>query len=503
MNCFERLFEAQLTIGGHPILWREIVGNVFGFASAIGGMRRGCGPGRSASSATCCCSPVFFGVAFANPQHDDALRAGRPPGLLHHHQRLRLVALAADAQAHDAEARRPAVTPRWATWRERAAYVGVLGRPVWSSLQWLFSRSALARLRPGGTSGADAWIFVGSMVATYAMARGWNDFWLLDRGRPRRRAAAGALRLLPLGGAVRRVRRPRASTASSSGCRLSRSEASRRARARARPRCDGMSAAWRPSRAPWRRCARAGRCSSPTTRTARTRATSSSPRRRDRRVARLDDPAHLAAYLCAPDAGATARTGSGLPLMVADNQDPLRTAYTVTVDARDGVTHRHQRGRPRPHAAGAGGPGDRRRERPRPARARAAAARRARGRAGAGRPHRGAVDLCRLAGLAPVGAIGELVNDDGTMMRLPERARARRRARAADDRRIAAADRLAAAPRPRSRPASARAPVLPTRTASSRVGYRDLRDRRRARRAGRPASRDGPSAVWSGCTPSA
>jgi nicotinamide mononucleotide transporter len=24
----------------------------------------------------------------------------------------------------------------------------------------------------------DAWIFVGSMLATYAMARGWNEFWL-------------------------------------------------------------------------------------------------------------------------------------------------------------------------------------------------------------------------------------------------------------------------------------------------------------------------------------
>jgi nicotinamide mononucleotide transporter len=24
----------------------------------------------------------------------------------------------------------------------------------------------------------DAWIFVGSMIATYAMARGWNEFWL-------------------------------------------------------------------------------------------------------------------------------------------------------------------------------------------------------------------------------------------------------------------------------------------------------------------------------------
>ena len=25
----------------------------------------------------------------------------------------------------------------------------------------------------------DAWIFVGSMLATYAMARGWNEFWLV------------------------------------------------------------------------------------------------------------------------------------------------------------------------------------------------------------------------------------------------------------------------------------------------------------------------------------
>src|SRR5262249_17292823 len=30
-----------------------------------------------------------------------------------------------------------------------------------------------------------------------------------------------------------------------------------------------------------------------------------------------------------------------------------------------------------------------------------------------------AVDLCRLAGLPPVGAVSELMHDDGTMMRLP------------------------------------------------------------------------------------
>src|SRR5690606_41838609 len=31
-----------------------------------------------------------------------------------------------------------------------------------------------------------------------------------------------------------------------------------------------------------------------------------------------------------------------------------------------------------------------------------------------------AVDLCRLAGLAPVGAIAELVDDSGEMLRAPE-----------------------------------------------------------------------------------
>ena len=40
MNVLERLFDAQLVIAGAPILWREIIGNLFGFASALGGMRR-------------------------------------------------------------------------------------------------------------------------------------------------------------------------------------------------------------------------------------------------------------------------------------------------------------------------------------------------------------------------------------------------------------------------------------------------------------------------------
>ena len=62
---------------------------------------------------------------------------------------------------------------------ERLGYVGfwVAGVVV---LQWVFASIGSGRSgrRPRWYFWCDAWIFVGSIVATYAMARGWNDFWL-------------------------------------------------------------------------------------------------------------------------------------------------------------------------------------------------------------------------------------------------------------------------------------------------------------------------------------
>ena len=46
---------------------------------------------------------------------------------------------------------------------------------------------------------------------------------------------------------------------------------------------------------------------------------------------------HSSGYLCAPMPDEVADRLE-LPLMVADNRDPLRTAYTVSVDAAAGVT---------------------------------------------------------------------------------------------------------------------------------------------------------------------
>ncbi len=126
---------------------------------------------------------------------------------------------------------------------------------------------------------------------------------------------------------------------------------------------------------------------------------------------------HSSGYLCAPVTEEVADR-LGLPLMVPDNRDPLRTAYTVTVDAAVGVTtgisaaDRTLTARvladPTSTAADLRRPGH-----VVPLRAREGGVLSRPGHTEA------AVDLCRLAGLAPVGLIGELVEDDGSMTRLP------------------------------------------------------------------------------------
>lgn len=108
-----------------------------------------------------------------------------------------------------------------------------------------------------------------------------------------------------------------------------------------------------------------------------------------------------------------------LPLMVSNGDDPRRTAFTVSVDLKEGTstgvsacdraltiralaepsTHPHQLCRPG-HVF--------------PLRARPGGVLERDGHT------ESAVDLCRLAGLAPVGVLAEIVNDDGTMARRPQ-----------------------------------------------------------------------------------
>ena len=126
---------------------------------------------------------------------------------------------------------------------------------------------------------------------------------------------------------------------------------------------------------------------------------------------------HSSGLLCAP-MGAERADALELPLMVRENADPLRTAYTVSVDASAGVTtgiSAADRARTLRVLAGEDTvpedlirPGH-----VLPLRAKAGGVLERRGHTEA------AVDLTRLAGLPAVGMIVELVHDDGDMMRGP------------------------------------------------------------------------------------
>jgi len=108
-----------------------------------------------------------------------------------------------------------------------------------------------------------------------------------------------------------------------------------------------------------------------------------------------------------------------IPLMTPHNKDRLRTAYTISVDARDGVTtgiSAHDRAHTaRTLADSATEPWEV--TRPGhvfPLRYREGGVLVRRGHTEA------AVDLATLAGLTPAGVLVEVVNDDGTMSRGPE-----------------------------------------------------------------------------------
>ena len=175
MSFLERVFDAQLSIFGQAILWREIVGNVFGFGSAIGGLRRRIWAWPVGIIGNILLFTVFFGVAFVNPQHQTLYgQAGRQVFFIitsvYGWWRWSQIRKRRSADA-------PAITPRWATARERVQYLAVWVGGV-TLMQWVFAQIGAGFPAPRWYFWCDAWIFMGSMVATYAMARGWNDFWL-------------------------------------------------------------------------------------------------------------------------------------------------------------------------------------------------------------------------------------------------------------------------------------------------------------------------------------
>src|SRR5690606_1041772 len=127
---------------------------------------------------------------------------------------------------------------------------------------------------------------------------------------------------------------------------------------------------------------------------------------------------HTSGIICAPMLRSDARRLNLTP-MVAENEAPHSTAFTVSVDYKHGTTTGISaedrtlavRNLANPNA----GPSDF----VRPGHVFPLIANEGGVLMRSGHTE-AAVDLCRLANLPPVGVIGELVNDDGTVMRGPD-----------------------------------------------------------------------------------
>jgi nicotinamide mononucleotide transporter len=168
MDAIRWLFDAQLTIGTQTVLWREVIGNVFGLASALGGMRRKVWAWPVGIVGNALLFTVFLGAVFDTPNPVNLLgQAGRQVMFI-------LVSIYGWYSWKRSRGRGgDAVQPRWAGWRTRVLLaVALVGGTA--ALTPLFR--ALGSYEPVWS---DAWVFVGSLLATYGMAKGWVEFWLI------------------------------------------------------------------------------------------------------------------------------------------------------------------------------------------------------------------------------------------------------------------------------------------------------------------------------------
>ncbi len=181
MNPIEWLLEGTLdipswsvlgtSVSASTILVREVVGNGFGLASAIGGMRRRVWAWPVGIVGNLVLFTVFVGGILDKPQAQDLWgQAGRQVFFLAvsvygwwRWRRSRRLGESADGGA---------IVPRWAGpsgWAQLAA-LAVAGTVI-----FYYVLKALGSWGPL----PDAWILTGSILATYGMARGWIEFWLI------------------------------------------------------------------------------------------------------------------------------------------------------------------------------------------------------------------------------------------------------------------------------------------------------------------------------------
>ena len=168
MSVIHWLFNAQLHFGSKAIYWKEIIGNVFGLASALLGMRRIMWTWPVGIIGNVLLFTLFIGgLSDANQQDKVMLgQAGR--------QVIFIIVSIYGWQKwlkNRGENEKP-VQIRWTTTKEKLQIIPVV--LVFFTISY-YTIKSLGSWAPF----PDTWIFTGSALATYGLARGYVEFWLV------------------------------------------------------------------------------------------------------------------------------------------------------------------------------------------------------------------------------------------------------------------------------------------------------------------------------------
>ncbi|GAA3288194.1 nicotinamide riboside transporter PnuC [Arthrobacter citreus] len=168
MDFLRWLFDAQVPVGSSSLLVREVVGNIFGLLSAFGGMRRKIWAWPVGIIGNLLLLTVFLGSLFGSADTATLIgQAGR---------QVMFIAVAVYGWRRWKQSKDDggeAVTPQWASGKQRLGLVAIM------LIGTVALTPVFARLGSYEPVWADAWTFVGSLLATYGMAKGWVEFWLI------------------------------------------------------------------------------------------------------------------------------------------------------------------------------------------------------------------------------------------------------------------------------------------------------------------------------------
>ncbi len=165
------LLHGTISVAGGELLVREVVGNLFGLASALLGMKRLVWAWPVGIIGNVLLFTVFVTGELSGATTDPLWgQAGR---------QLFFIAVSvygwyrwSQSRAAGGAADGGAIAPRWATGRERLLLVGLAVGGYAAAYLLLFQIGSWGPR-------TEAWILAGSMLATYGMARGWVEFWLV------------------------------------------------------------------------------------------------------------------------------------------------------------------------------------------------------------------------------------------------------------------------------------------------------------------------------------